>query len=52
MWLLKCVENGIYQQFKEQLQNAVLKISGRKIAVWGAGVRGILTGMILQELEN
>lgn len=52
MWLLKCVENGIYQQFKEQLQNAVLKISGRKIAVWGAGVRGILTGMILQELGN
>lgn len=50
MWLLDYVEKGTYMAFRKQLTD-ILECRGEKaLAVWGAGVRGIVAGIVLEEL--
>ena len=50
MWLLDYIEKQVYKSFKEQLSQVLIDSGNRKIAIWGAGVRGIIAGIVLNEL--
>ena len=50
MWNLKTIEKTLYQSFQEQISAALGYAGNKEIAVWGAGVRGLMAGMILEDL--
>lgn len=50
MWALNTIEKSTYLSFVGQLKIALDKANNRKIAIWGASVRGIIAGMILEDL--
>lgn len=50
MWLLDYIEKGTYMAFRKQLAHILECCEGKKVAVWGAGVRGIVAGLVLDEL--
>ncbi|WP_143524566.1 hypothetical protein [Roseburia sp. 499] len=53
MWALNTIEKSTYLSFERQLKIVLNKASNKKIAIWGASVRGIIAGMILEDLgEN
>lgn len=51
MWALNTIEKGTYLSFEKQLKLFMLKVKGKKIAIWGASVRGIIAGMILEDMD-
>lgn len=50
MWLLDYIEKGTYMAFRKQLTHILECCRGKTVAVWGAGVRGIVAGLVLDEL--
>lgn len=48
MWKLSTVCNITYRDFQVQIQDALKKNSRRRLAIWGAGVRGMLAGILLE----
>lgn len=50
MWALNTIEKSTYLSFVGQLKIALDKANNKKIAIWGASVRGIIAGMILEDL--
>lgn len=50
MWLLDYFEKRTYIGFRNQIIDVLERNKGKKVAVWGAGVRGIVTGIVLEEL--
>lgn len=50
MWKLDVLEKATYLSFFKQIQSILSRIdSKKKIAIWGASVRGIITGIVLEE---
>ncbi|MFW5650248.1 MAG: hypothetical protein ACOCNC_02530 [Acetivibrio ethanolgignens] len=51
MWDLKTIEKECYHTFERQIKDMEKQFSNKRIAIWGAGVRGIITGIILEKKE-
>lgn len=47
---IACIEKGTYLSFKEQLCSIVTNCAEKTIGIWGAGVRGIVVGIVLEEM--
>ena len=50
-WRQRTIEKITYISYQSQIKALLNHAKYKKIAIWGAGVRGILTGIILEDLR-
>ncbi len=49
MWDLDVIEKSTYISFEHQIKQIISQLCGRKVAVWGASIRGMIAGVVLEE---
>lgn len=49
-WALNTIEKSLYKEFWGQINTVLHNIEKPKFAIWGAGFRGMVAGMILEDL--